>query len=165
MKLALAALFAAILAPLDSARGRQDESLIKFEAPKDWTKEKPSSTMRKAQYKVPDKEKKGKDAEFTLAFFGKNAGGVKANLERWYKQMGVTEGKPEELEGKCKVTLVDLKGTYTPGFGGAPIENARMLGAIAETDDGLWFFKLVGPADTVGGWREDYVKMLKAAQP
>ena len=157
MKLALAALFAAILA--------QDEPLIKFEAPKEWTKEKPSSNMRKAQYKVPDKEKKGTDAEFTLAFFGKNAGGVKANLERWYKQMGVTEGKPEEIEGKCKVTLVDLKGTYTPGFGGAAIENARMLGAIVETADGLWFFKLVGSAGTVGGWRDDYVKMLKGAQP
>jgi hypothetical protein len=141
------------------------DKLIKFEAPKEWTKEEPSSKMRKAQYKVPDKEKKAKDAEFTLSFFGGDAGGVKANLERWYKQMGVKEGKPEEIEGKCKVTLVDLKGTYTPGFGGAAIENARMLGAIVETEGGLWFFKVVGPADTVGPWRDDYIKMLKAAQP
>ena len=158
MKLALAAFLAATLAA-------QDDKIIKFEAPKEWTKETPSSKMRKAQYKVPDKEKKGKDAELTLAFFGQGAGGTKDNLERWYKQMGLTEGKPEEIEGKCKVTLVDLKGTYTPGFGGAAIENARMLGAIVQTADGPWFFKLVGPADTVGGWRDDYIKLLKGAQP
>ncbi|HLF95109.1 MAG TPA: hypothetical protein VJB14_16695 [Planctomycetota bacterium] len=158
MKLALAALMAATFAA-------QDEKIIKFEAPKEWTKETPNSTMRKAQYKVPDKEKKAKDGEFTLYTFGKGAGGVEANLKRWSAQMGGAEAKPEAIEGKVKVTLVDLKGTYTPGFGGAPIENARMLGAIAETADGLWFFKVVGPADTVGDWRDEVVKMLKEVQP
>ncbi len=153
MKLALAALLA-------TAFAAQDDKIIKFEAPKEWTKETPSSTMRKAQYKVPDKEKKAKDAELTLSFFGKGAGGIEANLKRWSAQMGGAEAKPEAIEGKVKVTLVDLKGTYTPGFNGDPIENARMLGAIAESADGLWFFKLVGPADTVGDWKEEYVKML-----
>lgn len=143
----------------------QDDKVIKFEAPKEWTKETPSSTMRKAQYKVPDKEKKAKDAELTLSFFGKGGGGLEANLKRWSTQMGGVEAKPETFEGKCKVTLVDLKGTYTPGFGGDPIENARMLGAVVETADGPWFFKLVGPADTVGDWKDEYVKLLKGATP
>jgi len=40
--------------------------VIKFDAPKDLVKEEPSSTMRKAQYKIPDKEKKGKDAQLAL---------------------------------------------------------------------------------------------------
>ena len=158
MKLALATLLAA-------AFTAQDDKIITFEAPKEWTKETPSSNMRKAQYKVPDKEKKAKDAEFILSTFGKGAGGVEANLKRWSAQMGGAEAKPEAIEGKVKVTLVDLKGTYTPGFGGEPVENARMLGAIVETENGLWFFKLVGPAETVGDWKEEYVKMLKGATP
>lgn len=143
----------------------QDEKTLKFEAPKEWTKETPSSTMRKAQYKVPDKEKKAKDAELTLFYFGKTGGGIEANIKRWATQMGGAEAKPEAIEGKCKVTLVDLKGTYTGTPGGDPLENARMLGAVVETPDGPWFFKLVGPADTVGDWKEEMVKLLKAAQP
>ena len=158
MKLTLATFLAAALAV-------QDDTIIKFEAPKEWTKEKPSSNMRKAQYKVPDKEKKAKDAELTLSFFGKGAGGLEANLKRWSAQMGGAEGKPEVIEGKCKVTLVDLKGTYSPGFGGDAIEDARMLGAVVETEAGPWFFKLVGPAATVGGWKDEMVALLKAAQP
>lgn len=154
-----------LIALLSTAFAAQDEKLITFEAPKEWTKEEPSSTMRKAQYKVPDKEKKAKDAELTLSFFGKGAGGIEANLKRWQAQMGGAEGKPEQIEGKCKITLVDLKGTYTPGFGGAAVENARMLGAIVTTDAGLWFFKLVGPQETVGGWKDEMVKMLKEAKP
>ncbi|HXX94764.1 MAG TPA: hypothetical protein VEN81_14115 [Planctomycetota bacterium] len=158
MTLASAALMVLVLAA-------QDDPILKFEAPKEWTKEKPSSAMRKAQYRVPDKEKKGKDAELILSFFGRNSGGIEANLKRWSAQMGGVEAKPEVIEGKCKVTLVDLKGTYTPGFGGDVIEEARMIAAMVETDGGPWFFKLVGPAQTVGGWKEEMVKLLKAAQP
>ena len=154
-----------ILVVLAASCLAQDEKILTFEPPKEWTKETPSSSMRKAQYRVPDKEKKAKDAEFTLSFFGGGAGGVDANIQRWSNQMGGAEAKPEKFEGKCKVTLVDLKGTYTPGFGGTPIENARMLGAIVATDSGLWFFKIVGSAETVGGWREEMIKMLKEAHP
>jgi hypothetical protein len=142
----------------------QDEKPLKYEAPKEWTKETPTSKMRKAQFKVPDKEKKAKDAELTLFYFGPNAGGVDANLKRWAGQMGQKEYKSEAIQGKCKVTLVDLSGTYTDGFTQTTIENARMLGAVVETEEGPWFFKLVGPGDTVGDWREELIKLLKEAQ-
>jgi hypothetical protein len=143
----------------------QDDKMIKFETPKDWAKETPSSKMRKAQYKVPDKEKKAKDAEFALFYFGPQAGTIDANLKRWAGQMGQASATPEKIEGACKITLVDIKGTYTERPDVDPIENARMLAAVVETADGPWFFKLVGPADTVGDWREETVKMLKEAKP
>jgi len=143
----------------------QDEKIIKFEAPKEWTKEKPTSSMRKAQYKIPDKEKKAKEAELTLFYFGPNAGGVDANLRRWAGQMGQKEYKAEKIEGKCKITLVDLTGTFQDTLNNTTIEGARMLAAVVETADGPWFFKLVGPGDTVGDWREETVKMLKEAGP
>jgi hypothetical protein len=155
MKTALAILLALAL---------QDEKVIQFEAPKEWTKGTPASQMRKAQYKVPDKEKKEKEGELILYYFGKQgAGGVDDNLKRWAGQMGQTEFKPERIEGKCKITLIDVKGTYAERPGSDPLANARMIGAIVETDAGPWYFKLVGPADTVGDWREELVKLLKDA--
>ena len=87
MKTALATLLLAAFAA-------QDDKIIKFEAPKEWTKEKPASEMRKAQYKVPDKEKKAKDAELILSFFGKGAGGIEANLKRWSGSSGSPISRP-----------------------------------------------------------------------
>jgi len=127
--------------------------VIKFEAPAAWVKEEPSSNMRKAQYKVPDKDKKGADAQMALFYFGK----------RWAQQMGAADPKTEVMQGKCKVHLVDLKGTYTGDQQTGPQENQRLLAAVVENADGPWYFKLVGPAETVGPWRDDFIKMLKAA--
>ncbi len=143
----------------------QDEKILQFEAPKEWTKETPSSRMRKAQYKVPDKEKKAKDAELTLFYFGPQAGTIDANLKRWAGQMGQATFTPEKMEGICKITLVDIKGTYQDRPDADPIPDARMIAAVVETADGPWFFKLVGHADTVGDWRDETVKMLKGAKP
>ncbi len=137
--------------------------VIQFDPPAAWVKEDPSSTMRKAQYKVPDKDKKGKDAQLAVFYFGPNNEMLEANVKRWAQQMGADDPKSEVIQGKCKVTLVDLKGTYTGDKDAGPMENSRLLAAVVEAADGPWYFKLVGPADTVGPWREDFVGMLKAA--
>ena len=142
----------------------QDQSaVIKFEAPAGWVKEEPSSKMRKAQYKVPDKEKKGGDAQMALFYFGARTDMLEENLKRWAQQMGAADPKTEVIQGKCKVHLVDLKGTYTGDSEQGAQENQRMLAAVVESADGPWYFKLVGPADTVGPWREEFVTMLKGA--
>jgi hypothetical protein len=120
--------------------------------------------MRKAQYRVPDKEKKASDAELALFYFGNSAAMVESNIERWQGQMGAAEAKPESIQGKLKVTLVDFQGTYAGDVGGDPLPDARMLAAVVETPEGPWYFKLVGPADTVGDWRGEFVELLKGAQ-
>jgi len=137
--------------------------VIKFDAPPGWSKEEPSSNMRKAQYKVPDKEKKGADAQMALFYFGNRNDMLEDNLKRWAQQMGAADPKTEVIQGKCKVHLVDLKGTYTGDQQTGPQENQRLLAAVVENVDGPWYFKLVGPADTVGPWREEFVTMLKGA--
>ena len=140
------------------------QDVITFKAPEAWKKEEPSSNMRKGQYRIPDKEKTAKDAELAIFFFPGGGGGIKANIDRWAGQMGATDVKTEVLEGAHKIHLIDLKGTYTGDRETGPQEGARMLGAIVEATDGPWFFKLVGPADTVGDWKDEYVAMLKAAK-
>jgi hypothetical protein len=152
----------ALLAPQERP-ARPAVDLIKFEAPAGWTKEEPSSNMRKAQYKVPDKDKKGGDAQMAVFYFGPRNDMLEDNLKRWAQQMGAADPKTEVIQGKCKVHLVDLKGTYTGDQQTGPQENARLLAAVVENHDGPWYFKLVGPAETVGPWREDFVKMLKGA--
>jgi hypothetical protein len=149
---------------LATALPAQEEKIIRFEAPKDWIKEEPANTMRKAQYRIPDKEKKAKDAELVLFYFGSSAGTIPMNIKRWAGQMGQEDAKPETFEGAHKITLVDLKGTYTERPGAQALENARMLAAVVETDAGPWYFKLVGPAETAGDWRDEFVALLKAAK-
>jgi hypothetical protein len=138
---------------------------IQFEAPAAWAKEDPANAMRKAQYRVPDKEKKARDGEMVLFYFGSSAGTIPMNLKRWAGQMGQQDAKGEVVEGKCKITLVDLKGTYTERPDKEPLPDARMLAAVVETEAGPWYFKLTGPAETVGDWRDEFVAMLKAAKP
>ena len=111
---------------------------------------------------MPDKQKQAKDAECTLSHFANRSVDVDGTVAMWSTQMGGAEGKVEKVEGKCKVTLADYAGNYSSGFGD-PVDNARMLAAIVEASDGPWYFKLVGPIETVGGWRDEFVAMVKGA--
>ena len=149
--------------PAPAPAARPPVALISFQAPAAWVKEEPATNMRKAQYRVPDKSKNEKDAEMVVFYFGANSAMLNANIKRWADQMGAEQPKVETIEGKCKVTLVDLTGTYSGDAQTGSIENARMLAAVVEASDGPWYFKFVGPAGTVGGWREDFVAMIKAA--
>jgi hypothetical protein len=149
--------------PAPAPAARPPVALISFQAPSAWVKEEPANNMRKAQYRVPDKSKNEKDAEMVVFYFGRNFGNLNANIKRWGEQMGVDEPKPEMLEGKGKVTLVDLSGSYTGDSQTGSIDNARMLAAVVEVSDGPWYFKFVGPAGTVGGWRDEFIAMVKAS--
>ena len=137
--------------------------LIKFEPPAAWVKEEPANNMRKAQYKIPDKEKKGGDGQLAVFYFGNRNDMLNDNLKRWAQQMGHDDPKAEVIQGTCKVHLVDLKGTYTGDNQQGPQENQRMLAAVVEAEDGPWYFKITGPAATVGPWKDEVVKMLKTA--
>lgn len=150
--------------PVAETRPVPPTDLIAFQAPAAWSKEKPATNMRQAQYRVPDKEKEHQDAELAIFKF-KGSSSIEDNVQRWAAQMGASDPKQEILEGaKCRVTLVDLSGTYTGDLGGDPVPSARMLAAVVEASDGQWYFKLVGPAATVGDWREEFITLLKGAQ-
>ena len=153
-------------APADPPVARPASKIIAFDAPTGWVKEEPTNNMRKAQYRVPDKQKQAKDAVFTLSTtrtWGPES--LQENIARWSSQMSSAEPKVESFQGKCKVSLVDLSGDYHSDFDPEPIPHARMLVAVLETEEAPWFFKVVGPLETVGGWREEFVTMLKAAHP
>ena len=126
---------------------------ISFEGPIDWLWQKPTSSMRKAQFVVKGKD--GKAAEVVFFHFGPGAaGGVKANIERWLGQFKEPADKlkakisDETIDG-TKVTYVTAEGTFMKGppFGGnkVPVPDSGLLGAIIGGKQGAVFIKTTGP--------------------
>ena len=126
---------------------------ISFEGPKGWLSQKPSSSMRKAQFAIKGKD--GKTAEVVFFHFGPGAaGGVKANIERWLGQFKEPADKlkakiSDETIGGTKVTYVTAEGTFMKGppFGGnkVPVPDSGLLGAIVDGKQGAVFIKATGP--------------------
>ena len=147
---------------------------IEYTPPDEWISEMPSSSMRKAQYKLPGKGNSGA-AELAVFHFPGTGGSVDANLERWYGQFTQPDGSPtrDHVEKKIidandlKVIVVYTTGIYlqsnSPMMGG-PVEEKpdfAMLAAIAESSQGPWFFKAVGPQQTIDSWREEFGNFVK----
>lgn len=149
---------------------------LHFKAPDGWVTEKPTSSMRAAQYKLPKAEGDPEDASLVLYYFGANQGGsVQANVERWVNQIKQADGSSSQDKAKTenltinglKVTTVDITGTYsaemTPGSGDLQTKsNYRLRAAVIETPKGNYFPKLIGPANTVAKWEQAYNDYLKS---
>lgn len=149
---------------------------LRFKAPDGWMVEKPSSSMRAAQYKLPKVEGDKEDASLVLYYFGSNQGGTaQANIDRWIGQMQQPDGSSSKDKAKSenltinglKVTTVDVTGTYTaemaPGSGSFHNDdNYRLRAAVIETPKGNYFVKLAGPAKTIARWEQSYTEYLKS---
>src|ERR1700730_850275 len=151
---------------------------LRYKVPEGWVTEKPTSSMRVAQYKLPKVEGDREDASLVLYFFGADQGGsVSDNIDRWVGQMQQPDGSSSKEKARTetltvnglKVTMVDLSGTYTaqmsPGsethFNNG---NYRLRAAVIETPKGNYFAKLIGPIKTVAHWDQsfgDYVKSFE----
>ena len=150
-----------------------------LQAPSGWQRVQPKSGIVETEFAIPSE---GAAADGTPAQPGRmtvmGAGGtVQANIDRWYGQFAQPDGsetktkattKKLELAG-CKVTLVDIPGTYkdSPGgpfAGGRTVERPdyRMLAAIVETPDrGNYFLKFYGPAKTVTAHADGFRTMVE----
>lgn len=127
---------------------------ILWEAPAHWQPRRPSNEMRFAEYFISGPAG-SEPAELTVFYFGPGGGGgVEANLQRWASQL--TGARPAEFGERevndVRVYTVDAIGEYDAGMamgGGGPRGDQRLLGAIAETDEGLFFFRLLGDQSIV----------------
>jgi hypothetical protein len=149
-------------------------------APEGWKRVQPKSGIVETEFAIPSE---GMAADGSPLQSGRmtvmGAGGtVEANIDRWYGQFTQPDGaatkdrattKKLELAG-CKVTLVDIPGTYkdSPGgpfAGGAAVDRPdyRMLAAIVETPDrrGNYFLKFYGPAKTVAAHADGFRAMVE----
>ncbi|MDQ3473710.1 MAG: hypothetical protein M3447_08235 [Acidobacteriota bacterium] len=157
-------------------RPKQPSGELRFKAPSEWVVEKPSSSMRLAQYKLPKAEGDSEDASLVLYFFGENQGGsVQANLERWVSQFEQSDGSSSSAKAKLetitvnnlKVATIDLAGTYVaetaPGSGVRHKNpDYRLRAAVIETPKGAHYVKLVGPSKTVNRWEKAFNEYLQS---
>lgn len=136
---------------------------VQWSVPKRWT-EQGARPMRAATYSIPAAQGDAEPAECAVFYFGNSQGGsVDANIDRWVGQFetGNPPARSEREVNGMKVTLVQIAGAYLAPAG--PMmesqgkkDNYRLLGAIAEAPQGSVFFKLTGPAKTVGECQEEF---------
>jgi hypothetical protein len=173
-RLGLTALMAAAvmgLAGADDATQTIKAGELTFKAPAAWKKERPKSSMRQAQLRVEPVEGDKEPAELVLFAFPNGAGTVEANIERWESQFvgadGVTpKAKVEKKKGtNVEVTRVEIAGRFVAAVSpGAAEKNnkpaQRLLGAIVQTPQAGYFFKMVGPDKTMTAARPAFDAMI-----
>lgn len=160
--------------PSGSGTARQG---LTWKLPAGWIEETPSSSMRRAQYRIPGS---AGAAECVVFYFGPGQGGdAKANADRWAGQFHAAGGGPvgdalktrEIKVGDIPVLLVEVTGTYAGGMGSGPAgaerPNYMLLGAIAKGPDANWFFRATGPRATLEDQRKAFdglVRSIKRGQ-
>lgn len=131
-----------------------DEHPLRWTDPPGWRSVRPASSMRRAQYAVPGA---GGDGELAVFFFGVGQGGdIDENIRRWHGQFERTDAPPTRetrTVGTMRVTITAATGRFNAGGMTAapagPRDDYALLGAIVETPQGPWFFKLTGPRATI----------------
>jgi hypothetical protein len=127
--------------------------------------------MRKASYKVPRLPKDPEDVEVAVFYFGSEAGGTEANIQRWIGQF--SSAKPSDVKRTertiqgMKQTVVEVEGVYASGMPGGdttPKPAFRLLGAVVETPKGNYFFKMTGPKDSVSAVRDAFYGLLDSVR-
>jgi hypothetical protein len=160
--------------PVPAETGTGNMALI-WTPPSGWTVEPPSSSMRRAQYRVSGP---GGDAECVVYYFGPGQGGEPlAVAELWADQFTQPDGRPsrELLEIKTievngiTVLMSALSGTFSSGstMTGQPPENLpgyMLLGAAAKGPDANWFFKFTGPQATIEAQHAAFEGMVGSLQ-
>ena len=149
------------------------EKGMTWKVPAGWVEEPPSSSMRKAQYRVPGP---GGDGECAVFYFGPGQGGdPMSNAMRWAGQFKQPDGKPSDQAmktsnmsvGGIPVLEVEVTGTYTGGMTVTmkPAEDNpgyMLLGAVAQGPDASWFFKFTGPEATVKARRAAFEGLIQS---
>jgi len=139
---------------------------LTWSAPGPLQRRAPKSSMRAAEYGVEGDPQ----AELSVFYFGPGQGGaVDANITRWLGQLTQPDGSDTAKRAKradkkvrgIAVTTVEATGGYSGGMGGgAPIERATLLGAIATGSEGPVFFKLVGSAAVIAKARPSFEALV-----
>ena len=142
---------------------------FEFQRPAAWGWVPVTSSMRKAQLKIPGATPEAA-AEITFFHFGPGGGGgAQANIQRWLGQFQSAEGaskvEPQEIGGST-VTLVTTEGTFSSGMPGGPttpMTGYALVGAIVEHAEGDVFIKMTGPAALVKESRPAFLDFIKTA--
>jgi hypothetical protein len=99
-------------------------------------------------------------------------GSTDANLQRWVDQF--TDAEPakrtKQTVSGFAVSLLEVSGTFTAGgmaqsTPAGPRRDWMLLGAVVETPEGAYFFKLTGPRASVRAARPDFDALIRSIAP
>ncbi len=151
---------------------------LEFVVPSTWIVEQPTSSMRKAQLRLPGDDGGDSDAELVIYNFGTTpeaGGSVEANFDRWCGQFIQADGRDstevavrrESQIGGMAVHTIDISGRYVAAVRpGNPEKHdkpdQRMLGSVIISPDGKYFLKLLGPSSTVEKHAARYDEFLRS---
>lgn len=152
--------------------GRAVLGAITVAVPEGWSEKPVKGGMRAGHFTVSGE---AGDADLIIYYFGQGgAGGVQANLDRWFGQFERPEGAPEpkvetsEVAG-MKVTTAQTEGKYVAAVMPGATEKhnqdgAKLLAAIIEAEAGPYYFKMVGPKSTVDKAAADFEKLIASTK-
>lgn len=156
---------------------------LQWQPPPAWTlaAEGQRSGPQKAIYKVPTVGADKEEAQLHVLFYGTGSeGDPEKRLNEWFGEFDGNAGaqaKREAFEVRgFKVEMVEAAGTFKIAMGPKVgpkkkaamqmvKENFRLIGAVVKTkEQGNWFFKLVGPDETVQAARPAFRALLDSIQ-
>jgi hypothetical protein len=151
-----------------------------YEVPGTWTKLGEAQTgSKRAGYKIPRAGADSEDAELTVFFFGTGSqGDPEKNFKEWLDAFdaGASATRRSYDSPAGKVEVVEVTGTYKVSLGPpvgpkkkSPMQMVkdkwRLHAAVVRTKErGNWFFKLVGPEETVLASKSAMDTALEAAK-
>jgi hypothetical protein len=150
--------------PMGLGAAAEEPPALAWSIPKRWKLLPNSNTMRLFTYRIPAAPGAPDAAELSIVRAG---GGADANLQRWVEQFeGAVPGKRERFAvNGFEVHTLSVSGTFTAGaMGGAAAARAgwALKGAVVDTVDGAYFFKLTGPEASVRMALTDFDSLIKS---
>jgi hypothetical protein len=151
-----------------SAAEDEEPGALEWTAPPAWRQIANPSSMRVATYRIPAGPGAAQEAELSIVRAG---GSTEENLARWAGQFqgGDTPKRQQRNVHGLTVATMAVSGIYQSGMG-APGANAAqpgwsLLGAVVETGQGSYFFKLTGPTASVRAARASFEAFLDTLEP
>ncbi len=138
------------------AEGEGSGSKPSWTVPSQW-KQLTAGQMQVARFAVP--ERNGAKAEVGVSVFPNDTGGTLANVNRWRRQIGLTEVGEGELS-----SVVSPLDPASPGAILVEMVNdsKKLLGAVVPRNGSYWFYKLMGDTAAVSPEKEAFVAFAKS---
>lgn len=120
---------------------------LNYSLPTGWTREPNANAMRVATFSTGDKQ----PAQVIVTRLSANFGGMMLNLNRWRGEVGLPPGDAGTEMKETPVLVGNLPGSVVDLVGPGKDAKTPMRSLIARCTQGdsVWFFKLLGPAETV----------------
>lgn len=141
--------------------------MFDYELPDGW-EEQPPTQFRIINLRVPAESPTAGSpaAEVTLTMLMGDGGGVRANIDRWRRQVGLAPMSDEEFLGLGQrilfdqpATYVELEGSYE-GMDGTRITDAGLFGAVFARGQSALFVKMTGPSELLVAQRSAFLGFL-----